>query len=148
MSADVGVGFATRCVATPATRWPADPHVAPSLGRVSLSELSRSLKEQHQRSRYVGTTTAQFSGATPRSRLNWTRTLPRVAVFEQEGFDVRVGWGPRDAAVLAPAVDALVVVDVLRFTTAVDVAVARGVDVYPYPWRDGAAEYAAERGVE
>src|SRR3954468_17954855 len=108
----------------------------------------RSLKEQHQRSRYVRTTTAQFSGATPRSRLNWTRTLPRVAVFEQEGFDVRVGWGPRDAAVLAPAVDALVVVDVLRFTTAVDVAVARGVDVYPYPWRDGAADYAAERGVE
>src|SRR5690606_21992060 len=42
---------------------------------------------------------------------------------------------------------AVVVVDVLRFTTAVDVAVARGAVVHPYRWHDGTeAGFAAERG--
>jgi 2-phosphosulfolactate phosphatase len=43
--------------------------------------------------------------------------------------------------VVAPAVaeGACVVVDVLRFTTAVEAAVSRGVTVYPCRWRDGTA---------
>ncbi|MGH9211641.1 MAG: 2-phosphosulfolactate phosphatase [Acidimicrobiales bacterium] len=43
--------------------------------------------------------------------------------------------------------DAVVVVDVLRFTTAVDAAVSRGAIVFPYRWKDdSAAEYAARVG--
>jgi 2-phosphosulfolactate phosphatase len=39
------------------------------------------------------------------------------------------------------------VVDVLRFTTAVDVAVSRGAEIYPYRWYDGTElSYAADRG--
>lgn len=60
----------------------------------------------------------------------------------QGTYGVRFQWGP----VVAPALSggACVVVDVLRFTTAVEAAVSRGVAVYPYRWRDGtAAAFAA-----
>jgi 2-phosphosulfolactate phosphatase len=55
----------------------------------------------------------------------------------QEEYDVRFQWGP----VMAPALSegTCVVVDVLRFTTAVEAAVTRGVAVYPYRWRDATA---------
>jgi 2-phosphosulfolactate phosphatase len=68
-------------------------------------------------------------------------------VFEQVDFRVRFGWGPNDTARLAPLSDLVVVVDVLRFTTAVTVAVERGAIVYPYRWRDDRAlELAASVG--
>ena len=47
----------------------------------------------------------------------------------------------------AVSADVVVVVDVLRFTTAVDAAVSRGIAVHPYRWRDdGAARLAASVG--
>ena len=62
----------------------------------------------------------------------------------QSGWDVRFEWGPAGAAVPA---DAVVVVDVLRFTTAVDAAVSRGAAVFPFRWKDAsAAAYAEEVG--
>jgi 2-phosphosulfolactate phosphatase len=71
-----------------------------------------------------------------------------IGVFDQSQFDVRCEWGPGAIDALA-ASDVLVVVDVLSFTTAVDVAVARGASILPYDHRDGrAAEYAAARGAE
>ncbi len=61
-----------------------------------------------------------------------------------------VQWGPDGLRALftgsAPP-EVLVVVDVLRFTTAVSVAVERGATVLPYRWADdGAAAFAANRG--
>lgn len=55
----------------------------------------------------------------------------------QESHGLRFQWGPLVAATLAEGV--AVIVDVLRFTTAVEAAVTRGVAVYPYRWRDAAA---------
>lgn len=46
-------------------------------------------------------------------------------------YAVRFGWGPLEAAALTAPSGALVVVDVLSFTTSVCVAVARGIEVYP-----------------
>jgi 2-phosphosulfolactate phosphatase len=57
--------------------------------------------------------------------------------FDQAGWRWRFDWGPNGLRRLAPLVDVVVVVDVLRFTTAVDVAVARGAVVYPHRWKDG-----------
>ncbi len=60
----------------------------------------------------------------------------------QGEYGVRFQWGP----VVAPALSGgvCVVVDVLRFTTAVEAAVSRGVAVYPYRWRDATAAAFAE----
>lgn len=57
--------------------------------------------------------------------------------FEQHGFEVRFGWGPHGLRRLARHVDAVVIVDVLSFSTAVDVALGRGVVVLPYKWHNG-----------
>ena len=74
-------------------------------------------------------------------------TMADDGVFEQVDFRVRFGWGPHDTARLAPLSHLVVVVDVLRFTTAVTVAVERGAIVYPYRWRDDRAlELAARVG--
>ena len=69
--------------------------------------------------------------------------IGRVSAWDQDGYGVRVEWGPTGAARLAPHVACLVVVDVLSFTTAVSVASDAGTTVYPYAWRDEtAAAYA------
>lgn len=59
----------------------------------------------------------------------------------QAGDDVRFEWGPAGIEVLRG--DIVVVVDVLRFTTAVEAATSRGAEVFPYrPTADGAVAYA------
>lgn len=68
-------------------------------------------------------------------------------IFAQHGFSVRFEWGPSGAHALAAGVDVLVIIDVLSFTTSVEVAVARGARVYPYRHRDdSAASFARSIG--
>jgi 2-phosphosulfolactate phosphatase len=52
----------------------------------------------------------------------------------QSGFGVRLCWGTAGVTALADEVAALVLVDVLRFTTSLDVATAAGGVVHPAPW--------------
>jgi 2-phosphosulfolactate phosphatase len=58
---------------------------------------------------------------------------------------VRMEWGLRGAEAIAPGAGVVVVVDVLRFTTAVTVAVEAGASVYPFPWADESAKEFARR---
>jgi len=63
----------------------------------------------------------------------------------QQGFDIRLDWGMpglRNVAALCPAV---VLVDVLSFSTCVDIACARGAAVLPYPHKDASAAAFAEQ---
>jgi 2-phosphosulfolactate phosphatase len=63
---------------------------------------------------------------------------------EQDGFAYRFGWGPDGLAALAPTVAVVVIVDVLRFTSAVSAAVESGACVIPARWADEqAAAFAA-----
>jgi 2-phosphosulfolactate phosphatase len=67
----------------------------------------------------------------------------------QDGFAYRFEWGPNGLRALAPDAGVVVIVDVLRFTSAVSAAIESGCEVLPYRWADeGAAAYAAERGAE
>jgi len=72
-----------------------------------------------------------------------------MAPHDQHGADVRFDWGSNGLSfLLAGGVRTVVVVDVLRFTTALDVACGRGAAVTPYREEDDAllAQEAARRG--
>lgn len=66
--------------------------------------------------------------------------------YDQCEYRVRFEWGPQGVACLAPVSDAIVIVDVLSFSTAVCVAAAREATVFPYRWADDtAADYARSK---
>ena len=71
----------------------------------------------------------------------------RAARFcDQTRHAYRFDWGPNGLRTLAPVSDVVVIVDVLRFTSAVSAAVESGCTVFPYRWADdGAPAYAAAR---
>lgn len=59
---------------------------------------------------------------------------------------IRCEWGLRGVEALRPQVAVLVIVDVLSFSTAVDIAVGRGALIYPFPLGDeDAARVAAAK---
>ncbi|MEI8239424.1 MAG: 2-phosphosulfolactate phosphatase, partial [Actinomycetota bacterium] len=59
----------------------------------------------------------------------------------------RLEWGLEGLAALAPTSSVIVIVDVLRFTTAVCCALESNITVLPYRWGDeGAADYARANG--
>jgi 2-phosphosulfolactate phosphatase len=65
--------------------------------------------------------------------------------FDQADYDLRCEWGSQGLLALSPISDAVVVVDVLSFSTAADIVVANGASVLPYRWKDAsAAEFARE----
>lgn len=67
--------------------------------------------------------------------------------FDQAGYDVRCEWGENGIRQLALSSDAVVIVDVLSFSTCVDVAVSRGGKIFPFHWNGGSAgEFAADNG--
>jgi 2-phosphosulfolactate phosphatase len=69
-------------------------------------------------------------------------TLPG---HDQSTHRLRMEWGPTGAE--AVRANYAVVVDVLSFTTTLSVAVERGIEVFPFRWRDSrAAEHAVRHG--
>ncbi len=70
-----------------------------------------------------------------------------MGIFNQQEFDIRLEWGLKGVEMLAPISDVVIIVDVLSFSTCVDVAIGMGASVYPYRWKDGTAQhYANEIG--
>ncbi|MDP8241014.1 MAG: 2-phosphosulfolactate phosphatase [Candidatus Hatepunaea meridiana] len=56
-------------------------------------------------------------------------------VFNQYEFNIRCEWGEKGAELLSPISDAVIIVDVMSFSTAVTIAVAKGATVFPYRWK-------------
>jgi 2-phosphosulfolactate phosphatase len=65
-------------------------------------------------------------------------------LFAQAEYDLRCEWGLPGLLHVSTGCDAVVIVDVLSFSTAVDIAVARGASVLPYRWKDDSAALFAE----
>ncbi|QDV50306.1 2-phosphosulfolactate phosphatase [Gimesia fumaroli] len=71
-----------------------------------------------------------------------------MSCFDQEQYDIRCEWGLPGVEQIASS-DVIVIVDVLSFSTSVEVAVGRGVTVFPYRWKDDTAKaYAQQRSAE
>jgi 2-phosphosulfolactate phosphatase len=67
--------------------------------------------------------------------------------YSQSEFDIRCEWGAQGVAQLAPISDVVIIVDVLSFSTSVDIAASRGATIFPYRWNDAsAAVFAASVG--
>lgn len=75
--------------------------------------------------------------------------------FDQADFEVRCEWGEKGVLQLAPISDVVIIIDVLSFSTCIDIANSRGAIVFPYQWKDEStrafaqsvdAEVAEKRG--
>lgn len=70
-------------------------------------------------------------------------------VFDQSEFELRCEWGEQGVDKLAPISDVLVIVDVLSFSTAVEIATNNKAIVFPYRWKDESAiDYAKSVNAE
>jgi 2-phosphosulfolactate phosphatase len=69
---------------------------------------------------------------------------PETPFFDQHEYDIRCEWAIEGITALVPTSDAVIIVDVLSFSTAVDIAVGNGATVYPYRLRDESAVAYAE----
>lgn len=74
-------------------------------------------------------------------------TPPDREHHRQSAWAIRFDWGLPGSVAIAQGAAAVVVVDVLSFTTTLSVAVDEGVEVFPFRFRDAsAAAFAATRG--
>ncbi|BAY60035.1 putative lipoprotein [Calothrix brevissima NIES-22] len=60
-------------------------------------------------------------------------------IYDQAEFDLRCEWGVQGVTQLAPISDVIIIVDVLSFSTATEIATNNGAIIYPYQWRDDSA---------
>jgi 2-phosphosulfolactate phosphatase len=69
--------------------------------------------------------------------------------FDQAEFEIRCEWGRQGVCQLAPISDVVIIVDVLSFSTCLEIANSRGAVIFPYRWKDESArDFAASLGAE
>lgn len=71
--------------------------------------------------------------------------MPNDHFFAQEIYQIRCEWGLDAVSLLAPISEAVVIVDVLSFSTCVDIATNRGALIYPFGWMDLSSHEFAEQ---
>lgn len=64
--------------------------------------------------------------------------------YHQSEFDIRCEWGQNAVLELAPLSDVVIVIDVLSFSTSVEIATNQGAIVFPYRWKDESVYVYAE----
>ncbi|MCC5634360.1 2-phosphosulfolactate phosphatase [Nostoc sp. CHAB 5844] len=70
-------------------------------------------------------------------------------IYNQSEFDLRCEWGTQGIAQLASISDVVVIVDVLSFSTCVEIATNNGAIIFPYAFRDeSVVDYAKSINAE
>src|SRR5262245_17845390 len=67
-------------------------------------------------------------------------------IYDQAEYNILCEWSLRGASLFAPISDAVIIIDTISFSTAVEMATSRGALVYPYRWRND-TEYEFARSV-
>jgi 2-phosphosulfolactate phosphatase len=69
--------------------------------------------------------------------------------FAQIDFEVRCEWGMQGIIKLAPISDVIIIIDVLSFSTCIEIINTRRAIAYPYQWQDKSAKaFANSRNAE
>jgi len=64
--------------------------------------------------------------------------------YDQNSYNLRCEWGLRGVMTLAPISNVIIIVDILSFSTCIDIATSRNANVLPYRWKDQTAAAFAE----
>ncbi len=67
-------------------------------------------------------------------------------IYNQNEFDIRLEWGQRGVEELSPISDVIIIIDILSFSTCVDIVTGKLASVIPYKWKDETAvEFAKSK---
>ncbi|HEX2787023.1 MAG TPA: 2-phosphosulfolactate phosphatase [Ignavibacteria bacterium] len=64
--------------------------------------------------------------------------------MNQSVYDIKLEWGLNGIETLAPFSDIIIIIDVLSFSTCVDIATSNGAIVFPYKYKDESAKEFAQ----
>jgi len=64
--------------------------------------------------------------------------------FDQSDFEIRCEWGKKGVEQLAPISDVMIIVDILSFSTCIEIANSRGAIIFPCDWKNKSAQEFAE----
>ncbi len=65
--------------------------------------------------------------------------------YNQHEFDIRCEWGLKGVEVLSPISDVVIIIDILSFSTSVEIATSRGAHIYPFEaWNETAKKFARD----
>ncbi|OKH36757.1 hypothetical protein NIES2101_36750 [Calothrix sp. HK-06] len=67
-----------------------------------------------------------------------------MTFYNQSSFDIRCEWGKKGVEQLAPISDVIIIVDILSFSTCIEIANSRRATVFPYEWNNESASIFAE----
>ena len=63
----------------------------------------------------------------------------------QQEYEIRYEWGEKGVTYLSAISDVCIIVDVLSFTTSVDIATSQDAYIYPYQWKDNSINNFSKR---
>ena len=67
-------------------------------------------------------------------------------IFNQNEYDIRLEWGQKGVEELSPISDVVIIIDILSFSTCVDIVTGNLASVIPYKWKDETAiEFAKNK---
>jgi 2-phosphosulfolactate phosphatase len=64
----------------------------------------------------------------------------KMTFYNQSNFEIRCEWGEKAVEQLAPISDVIIIVDILSFSTCIEIANSRDAIVFPYNWENESAQ--------